>query len=189
MKKERFEAFTDAVIAIVLTILVLELHLPNNDHSWQALVNIAPNFLAYIFTFLFISIMWVKHHYLFLKVKTINNATLWLNIALLFWTSLLPATTAWMGSDLHSRVAAILYTINFIFYNISFAFLRRNVTHLTPEIDTRQSLEWTSLLEWISFLINLVTLLTAYFLPPFVFVGISINILIWAATHFTNYHN
>lgn len=183
MKKERFEAFTDAVIAIVLTILVLELHLPNNDHSWQALVNIAPNFLAYIFTFLFISIMWVNHHYLFLKVKTINNATLWLNIALLFWTSLLPATTAWMGSDLHSRTAAILYATNIILYNVSFAFLRENVTRLTPDIDTRRPLEW------ISFFINFVTLLIAYFFPPFVFVGISINILVWTATHFTNHHN
>lgn len=182
MKKERFEAFTDAVIAIVLTILVLEIHLPDDNHAVSALIHIAPQFMAYVFTFLFISIMWINHHYLFLGSAKINNTTLWLNIFLLFWTSLLPATTAWIGSDIHARVPAILYAINIIFYNIAFGLLRENVTKLNPKTETRRQLEW------ISFLINLFTLIFTYIYPPFVFIGITVNIIVWTIPHFTHQH-
>ncbi|GEK29101.1 TMEM175 family protein [Furfurilactobacillus siliginis] len=183
MKKERFEAFTDAVIAIVLTILVLEIHLPDDNHSLSALVHIAPQFMAYVFTFLFISIMWINHHYLFLNVTEINNNTLWLNIFLLFWTSLLPATTAWIGTDIHARIPAILYAINIILYNVAFGLLRENVTKLNPAIEARRYLEW------ISFLINLFTLLLTYVYPPLVFAGITVDIIIWTIPHFIRQHH
>lgn len=94
MKKERFEAFTDAVIAIILTILVLEIHLPDDNHSWQALTAMAPQFFAYLLTFIFIATMWVNHHFLFSQVTVINNQNIWINIGQLFFASLLPATTA-----------------------------------------------------------------------------------------------
>ncbi|MFD1418006.1 TMEM175 family protein [Companilactobacillus keshanensis] len=80
LKKERFEAFTDAVIAIILTILVLELKLPENNHSIQALIDIIPRFAAYIMTFIFIATMWVNHHFLFSQAKVINNQIIWINL-------------------------------------------------------------------------------------------------------------
>lgn len=84
MNKERFEAFTDAVIAIIMTILVLDIHLPTDDHSMRAIIAIAPSFLAYIVSFTILAVMWVNHHNLFLHVKTVNHKILYTNIFLLF---------------------------------------------------------------------------------------------------------
>lgn len=177
MKKERFEAFSDAVLAIVLTILVLEIHLPSDDHSLQALIEIAPEFLAYVFSFILIATMWVNHHYLFSQVKTINNRIIWTNIVLLFWSSLLPATTAWIGTDIHSQIAAVLYAINIVFYNISFAFLRDSVTASNTIVKPKR------VTEWVSFGINVLTLIITFFWPPFVFIGLITNVLLWAMPH------
>lgn len=85
MNKERFEAFTDAVIAIIMTILVLDIHLPTDDHSMRAIIAIAPSFLACIVSFTILAVMWVNHHNLFLHVKTVNHKILYTNIFLLFW--------------------------------------------------------------------------------------------------------
>ncbi len=181
MKKDRFEAFTDAVIAIILTILVLEIRLPTNNHSLSALIDIAPQFFAYIFSFILISTMWVNHHNLFMQVKTINNQTLWLNIILLFWSSLLPSTTAWIGTSMMSRVPAVLYALNVTLYNLSFGMLRENVIKYNKIIKARRKLER------VSFLINIISLLGTFFWSPLVFIGLIINVLLWSLPHiFTN---
>ena len=177
MKKERFEAFTDAVIAIILTILVLEIHLPNDNHSWQALIAMTPQFGAYVLTFIFIATMWVNHHYMFSEVKVINNQTIWLNILLLFFASLLPATTAWFGTDIFSRVAGVLYVMNMVLYNIVTALLSRQVVKLNHITDMGNLLQS----ERLSFVINTVTLVVTVFYPPFLFLGLLVNILVWFA--------
>lgn len=184
MKKERFEAFTDAVLAIILTILTLELRLPENNHTISALITIVPQFVTYIFTFLSIATMWINHHYLFVHVKEIDNKILWYNIILLFWVSLLPATTAWVGSDILARVPAILYAVNILLYNVSFAFLRNSVTRKIEETHSRRNMNKTKNLEWISFLINFVSLVITFFIPPFVFVGITMNMILWSIANF-----
>ena len=175
MKKERFKAFTDAVIAIILTILVLELHLPDERHSWSALIEVGPMFFAYILTFIFIATMWVNHHYLFTQVKQINNQIIWANITLLFWASLLPATTAWLGSDVHSVVSSTVYNVNVLLFNVTTAYLRRLVVK-TNEIHGMHQL---FIGELVSFGLNLITLVVTLFYPPFPFVGLSINIIFW----------
>ncbi|MGR3742004.1 TMEM175 family protein [Companilactobacillus sp. DQM5] len=178
MKKERFEAFTDAVIAIILTILVLEIHLPNNDHTIRAFIKIAPQFFSYVLTFIFISTMWINHHFIFLEVKRIDNRILWINILLLFWASLLPATTAWMGSDINSVISSSLYVINVILFNITTAQLRDFTISLNPEISNKVShLRYS---ERISLFINIGTLFITFFYPPFPFIGLSLNIFLWA---------
>lgn len=177
MKKERFEAFTDAVIAIILTILVLEIHLPSDDHSWHALVAMAPQFGAYVSTFIFIATMWVNHHYMFSEVTVINNQTIWLNILLLFFASLLPATTAWFGSDIFSRVAGVLYVLNMVVFNLVTALLRRQVVQLNHITDMGNLLRS----EIGSFIVNSITLVVTFFYPPFLFLGLLINILVWFA--------
>ncbi|APX71478.1 TMEM175 family protein [Companilactobacillus allii] len=186
MKKERFEAFTDAVLAIILTILTLELRLPEDNHSINALISVVPQFVTYIFTFLSISTMWINHHYLFVHVKEIDNRILWYNIILLFWVSLLPATTAWVGSDILARVPAILYAVNILLYNMSFAFLRNSVTKKVADTKSGKIINRTKNLEWISFFINFISLLITFFIPPFVFVGITINMILWSISNFKN---
>ncbi|MFC6177044.1 TMEM175 family protein [Companilactobacillus huachuanensis] len=163
LKKERFEAFTDAVIAIILTILVLELKLPGNDHSIHALIKILPKFAAYIMTFIFIATMWVNHHFLFSQAKGITNQIIWTNFVWLFIASLLPATTAWLGSDIFARTSAILYVINVVLFNLATLLLRRQVTSKN-NLNNMQNL---SRKEHISMAVNLLTLVVTWFFPPF----------------------
>jgi uncharacterized membrane protein len=175
LNKERFEAFTDAVLAIILTILVLELHLPASNHTLKALIAIAPQFFAYVLTFIFIATIWVNHHYLFINVKVINHRIIWQNIVTLFFASLLPATTAWMGSDIHSVLSSSLYVINVICFNITNSIMRSSVMRANPNLGMEALLRG----EKISLITNSITLLMTFFYPPFPFFGLGINMLLW----------
>lgn len=179
LKKERFEAFTDAVIAIILTILVLELKLPENNHSTQALLKVLPQFAAYIMTFIFIATMWVNHHFLFAQAKGVTNQIIWTNFIWLFIASLLPATTAWLGSDIYARTSAILYVLNVILFNLATLLLRRQVTSKN-NLSNMQNLGYK---EHISLTVNVLTLIITWLFPPFPFVGLIINIIVWLMPH------
>lgn len=98
MNKERLTAFTDGVIAVVITIMVLELK-PPHAPTLEALHHDAPTFMAYVLSFIYVAIYWNNHHHFFTLVKRVNGAILWANIHLLFWVSLVPFTTAWMGEN------------------------------------------------------------------------------------------
>ena len=97
MTKTRLEAFSDGVLAIVLTIMVLELKVPHGDASLAALRPLLPVFLSYGLSFLYIGIYWNNHHHLLQAAKKVNGAVLWANLYLLFWLSLLPFVTGWLG--------------------------------------------------------------------------------------------
>jgi len=174
MKPERFEAYTDAVIAIIATLLVLEIKLPDSDHSVQALIHVLPNLLAYIGTFIFISSMWINHHRLFQNVKKIDNKLIWINMLYLFFCSLLPATTAWLGTDLLSRVPLVLYFCNILSINLSLLPLRRTVFKSNPDIDpiTLQS-------EWISLGLNSIIIIVAFFQPVVALILFILHFLLW----------
>ncbi|MGX6472265.1 TMEM175 family protein [Pediococcus pentosaceus] len=174
MNKERFEAFTDAVIAIIMTILVLDIHLPTDDHSMRAIIAIAPSFLAYIVSFTILAVMWVNHHNLFLHVKTVNHKILYTNIFLLFWATLLPATTAWFGSDIYSSTAAWLYAFNVIVYNISFSMVRNEVLKINDKLRHLYITEIASLI------FNIVALFIVFFWPPFIMISLLMDILLWS---------
>jgi len=96
MKPERMQAFTDGVVAILITILVLELRPPDGDHL-DDILSEKSRILAYVLTFVFVAIYWVNHHHLMQLVRRIDGRTLWANIHLLFWLSLTPIATAWLG--------------------------------------------------------------------------------------------
>src|SRR3954462_6279338 len=98
MHKGRLEAFSDGVLAIIITIMVLELKVPHGP-DLAALGGLSAVFLSYVLSFLHVGIYWNNHHHLFHAVKHINGAVLWANLHLLFWLSLLPFTTAWMGEN------------------------------------------------------------------------------------------
>lgn len=96
MDKDRLLAFSDGVLAIIITIMVLELHAPEAANL-EALQGLLPKFLAYVLSFIYVAIYWVNHHHMMYTVERVNGAVLWANIALLFTLSLIPFTTAWMG--------------------------------------------------------------------------------------------
>jgi uncharacterized membrane protein len=98
MGKNRLEAFSDGVLAIVLTIMVLELKVPHGD-GWDSLERLVPTFCSYVLSFLYVAIYWNNHHHMLHTVTRVNGAMLWANMALLFWLSLVPFVTGWMGEN------------------------------------------------------------------------------------------
>src|SRR5213075_1954592 len=105
MGKDRLAAFSDGVIAIIITIMVLELKVPHGS-DWTALMAVTPSFVSYVLSFIYLAIYWNNHHHLLHTVTRVDGLILWANSCLLFWLSLIPAATAWMfGSRLPFTVA------------------------------------------------------------------------------------
>jgi uncharacterized membrane protein len=110
MKSGRVEAFSDGVLAIVITIMVLEMKVPHSTHL-NALTEIVPVFLSYVLSFIYIGIYWNNHHHLFHAVRQVNGAVLWANLHLLFWLSLIPFVTGWMGENHFESLPVMLYGV------------------------------------------------------------------------------
>ena len=110
MHKGRLEAFSDGVMAILITIMVLELKVPHGA-TLQDLCSLSPILLSYALSFVFIGIYWNNHHHLFQAVKSVNGPILWANLHLLFWLSLLPFTTGWMGENGFASLTVATYGV------------------------------------------------------------------------------
>jgi len=110
MGKNRLEAFSDGVIAIIITIMVLELKVPHGDQLSQ-LSSTIPVFLGYVMSFVYVGIYWNNHHHLFHAVRRVNGPILWANLHLLFWLSIVPFVTDWMGQNRASAWPVALYGI------------------------------------------------------------------------------
>ena len=124
MKKGRLEAFSDGVIAIIITIMVLELHVPHGHHIGD-LVPLLPVFFSYLLSFVYVGIYWNNHHHMIYAVEKINGSVLWANLNLLFWLSLIPFTTAWMGENDFARWPVILYGLVLMMDSIAYTILCR----------------------------------------------------------------
>ena len=98
MSTSRMEAFSDGVIAILITIMVLELEVPH-DATWEALNDLRPVLLSYVLSFVYLGIYWNNHHHMLQATMRVSGLVLWANLHLLFWLSLVPFTTAWMGEN------------------------------------------------------------------------------------------
>ncbi len=108
MTKNRLEAFSDGVLAIIITIMVLELKVPHGEEM-QALLPLWPRFLSYVLSFLYLGIYWNNHHHMLHATERINGSILWANLHLLFWLSLIPFVTGWMGENHFAKVPTGLY--------------------------------------------------------------------------------
>ncbi|MSQ28546.1 MAG: DUF1211 domain-containing protein [Dehalococcoidia bacterium] len=108
MSKGRLEAFSDGVIAIIITIMVLELKVPHSAYL-EALAPLLPVFISYVLSFVFLGIYWNNHHHLLQVARTVDGRTLWANLHLLFWLSLVPFVTAWMGENQFAPVPVAAY--------------------------------------------------------------------------------
>jgi len=125
MEKGRLEAFSDGVIAIIITIMVLELKIPNGVHGSdiKSLEPLFPVFLSYILSFVYVGIYWNNHHHTMQAVESVNGAILWANMHLLFWLSLVPFVTAWMGENNFARWPVTCYGIVLIMNAIAYGIL------------------------------------------------------------------
>jgi uncharacterized membrane protein len=111
MHKGRLEAFSDGVIAIIITIMVLEMKVPHGT-DLSALAPLFPVFLSYILSFIYVGIYWNNHHHLMQLVQKVRGPVLWANMHLLFWLSLFPFTTGWMGENHFAQLPVALYGVN-----------------------------------------------------------------------------
>src|SRR6267378_8021622 len=132
MSKGRLEAFSDGVIAIIITIMVLELKVPR-EASWNALLPVGPVFLGYVLSFVFLGIYWSNHHHLLQAVQHVNGPVLWANLHLLFWLSLTPFVTSWMGENHFAVLPVALYGIVLLFAAIAYFILARALLSLHPK--------------------------------------------------------
>ncbi len=124
--KTRLEAFSDGILAIVITIMVLELKGPNGS-SFDALQNLLPIFLSYVLSFVYLGIYWNNHHHMLHTCKSVTGSILWANLHLLFWLSLVPFTTGWMGQNHFAPMPTLLYGINLLLAAIAYYILQLTI--------------------------------------------------------------
>lgn len=129
MSKGRLEAFSDAVIAIIMTIMVLELHLPEGA-DLAALQTLTPVFLSYVLSFIFLGIYWNNHHHLWQAAKHVNGPVLWANLHLLFWLSLVPFVTGWMGENGAAALPVALYGVILWMSGLAYYILTQTLVRL-----------------------------------------------------------
>jgi uncharacterized membrane protein len=123
MGKGRLEAFSDGVIAIIITIMVLELHVPH-EATLDALKPVIPTFLSYALSFIYVAIYWNNHHHMLHVTHKVDGVILWANLHLLFWLSLFPFTTAWMGENHFEHVPTTVYGIVLLMAAIAYYILQ-----------------------------------------------------------------
>jgi uncharacterized membrane protein len=123
MTKNRLEAFSDGVLAIIITVMVLELKRPERP-EFTALLVTAPVLLSYVLSYLYVGIYWNNHHHLLHAVKRVNGKMLWANLHLLFWLSLFPFTTAWMGENHASTAPAAVYGATLFMAGVAYYILQ-----------------------------------------------------------------
>jgi uncharacterized membrane protein len=128
MGKERLAAFSDGVIAIIITIMVLELKLPHGA-DWATLFSAAPHFVSYVLSFIYLAIYWNNHHHLLHTVTRVDGLILWANNHLLFWLSLIPATTAWLGENFPAPLPAAVYGVALLMSAIAYVLLQAAIVH------------------------------------------------------------
>jgi len=124
MGKNRLEAFSDGVIAIIITIMVLELKVPHGV-GVETLVPLIPVFLSYVLSFVYLGIYWNNHHHLLNAVKTVTGSMLWANLHLLFWLSLIPFATGWMGENHFAPAPSALYGFVLLMAGVAYLILQR----------------------------------------------------------------
>jgi uncharacterized membrane protein len=126
MDTRRLEAFSDGVLAIIITIMVLELKVPH-EASLAALAALWPVFLSYVLSFVYVGIYWNNHHHMLHVTRRVTGSILWANLHLLFWLSLLPFSTGWMGENAFARWPTVIYGANLLACAIAYTILERRI--------------------------------------------------------------
>ena len=139
MNKTRLEAFSDGVLAIIITIMVLEFKVPEGA-TYDVLIPLLPKFLSYILSFIYIGIYWNNHHHMMHLVKQINGAILWANLHLLFWLSLIPFVTAWNGENHFAPFPMMMYGIILLMNGVAYYILQSLIVKDEKNADLSKAL-------------------------------------------------
>lgn len=129
MHKGRLEAFSDGVLAIIITIMVLELKVPHETPTLTALQPLWPVFFSYVLSFIYIGIYWNNHHHMFQAVQQVSGGILWANLHLLFWLSLIPFVTGWLGENHLAAAPAALYGVVLLMAGLAYWILQQTILH------------------------------------------------------------
>src|SRR6476619_1310449 len=132
MRTHRLEAFSDGVLAIIITIMVLELKVPK-EPTLQALGGSATGLLTYLLSFVYIGIYWNNHHHMFQLSQKVDGSVLWANLNLLFWLSLYPFTTRWMDESHLSRTPVVVYGLNLLLAAVAYYLLQQRILRAEGE--------------------------------------------------------
>jgi len=124
MRTHRFEAFSDGVLAVIITIMVLELKVPDGNTLHDAVTTTGQSLLTYLLSFIYIGIYWSNHHHMFQVIKTVDGTTLWANLHLLFWLSLVPFTTKWMDESSFAQTPVMTYGVNLLAAGVAYYVLQ-----------------------------------------------------------------
>lgn len=178
MTKGRLEAFSDGVLAIIITIMVLELKVPEGS-SWASLKPLVPKFLAYIFSFIYVGIYWNNHHHMFQAVKKVNGAILWANLHLLFWLSMMPIATEWIGNTGFSENPVATYGIILVLCAIAYSILENVIIRCEGENSKLKEAIHSKYKENISIIFYILGIATSFFYPYIAIGFYYIVALIW----------
>lgn len=178
MHKGRLEAFSDGVLAIIITIMVLELKAPHSADV-SALIELAPVFIAYVLSFVYVGIYWNNHHHMFQVVKNVDGSVLWANLHLLFWLSLFPFANAWMGANHFAMWPVFIYGVVLLMAAAAYAILVRALLSINGGDSALAKAVGKDAKGKLSLLIYIVSLSLAFIHPYLSLAGYVIVAVIW----------
>lgn len=178
MTKGRLEAFSDGVIAIIITIMVLEMKVPHGDRV-EDLLPLVPTFLSYVLSFVYVGIYWNNHHHMLHACTVVTGAVLWANLHLLFWLSLFPFATGWMGQNHFTTAPTALYGVVLLMAAIAYLLLQRAIIRAQGQdsiLKRAVGRDWKGKLSLVLYIVAIVATLRSPRIAEAIFV---ITALIW----------
>jgi uncharacterized membrane protein len=178
MPKNRLEAFSDGVLAVIITIMVLELRAPHGEHL-ASLLPLMPSLLSYVLSFVYVGIYWNNHHHLLQTLTHTSGGVLWANLNLLFWLSLVPFATAWMGENHFAALPSAAYGFVLLMSAISYFILEQAIIGAEgPNSVLRRALgrDWKGKLSVIAYLFAIGASFLAHWVAQMVYVAVA---LVW----------
>lgn len=185
MNKGRVEAFSDAIVAIIMTIMILEFKTPHDFH-WAAILEDLPYLFAYAVSFFFIAVAWYNHHYMFSLTKKVTKSIYWINNVWLFTMAMIPVATAWAGEFIHHRAPEYFYLIIFTLWSLAYFWLSKTFEKINrsknPEISqkNRKMGPYRYMGSFYFPLTVVVTAIGIYFYPPIGLIATLVELLVMA---------
>lgn len=164
MDSGRLEAFSDGVLAIIITIMVLEMKAPE-ETTLEGLIPIVPIFLSYLVSFIFVGTYWNNHHHLFQVTEQVNGKVLWANLHLLFWLSLIPFATSWIGENHIESLPVALYGIILLMSAIAYNLLQSKIIENHPDDFALRQVKGNNKKGWLSLLLYIVGIALSFWKP------------------------
>ena len=171
MHKGRLEAFSDGVIAVLITILVLELKAPHGD-DWSTVTPLIPAFVSYVLSFVYLGIYWSNHHHLLQAASHVNGAVLWANLHILFWLSLIPFVTGWMGENQFATIPVAVYGFDLLMAALAYYVLERTLIAAQGKDSRLKMAVGAEIKGWVSVVIYVAGIVAALLWTPWVSLGL-----------------